>query len=600
MKIRKFILFVIAVCVLNAARIDPDRYLAHIKYLASEELKGRGTGTAGLDKAAAYIARQYRALGLKPAGDKGYFQAFEVTTSARLGSGNHFSYAHGAGSAKLKLQEDFVPMNFSSAGKVSGQLVFAGYGITAPEYRYDDYAGIDVKGKVVLLLRHEPQEFDDNSVFAGKIFTNHAQFASKAVNAKFHGARAVILVNDRHNHSADADTLQKFSGVVGPAGAGIPYLQIKGELAERWLKQADRSLDDVAKAIDQDLQPRSFALPVHVDLNVDIQLKSRTIQNVAAYLEGDAPEYLIVGAHYDHLGLGEQYSMAPSETGKSHYGADDNASGTAGLLELARWFSSRPKPKRGILFLAFAAEELGLLGSVHYVDHPELPLEKAVAMINLDMIGRVRDGRVYIGGVATGSNFRALLEPLAEKSSLNIEFNDAGGYGSSDHFSFTPKDIPILFFFSGLHEDYHKPTDTWDKINAPGAAQILEVVASLGDELLEEADRPQFVRLNPPEVHGELAGSSAASGYGPYFGSVPDMVSSADGVRFADVRAGSPAEAAGLKPGDVLIEFEGKPIQNLYDFTYALRGKQPGDAVPVTVLRNADRVYATVTLRERK
>ena len=611
-RFHRFLLCVICVVSLAAPpttttttpAIDPDRFLAHIKYLASPEMKGRATGSPELEKAADYIAHQFRSIGLKPVEGDSYFQAFAVTTNARLGRENRFEYTEGGKTSRLKAGEDFIPFNFSSRAKVAGSVVFVGYGITAPEYHYDDYNGLDVKDKLVLILRHEPQEFDEHSVFDGKVYTEHSQFASKATNAKNHGARGVILVNDTFNHRGESDDLEKFERQVGPGNAGIPFVQIKEEVAARWISDAGRNIEDIATAIDRDLKPQSFALPDSIEIreNIDIERAVKTVHNVAGYLPGETDEYAIIGAHYDHLGLGGQFSMAPLQAGIAvHPGADDNASGTAGVIELARWFSSQPKQKRGILFMTFAGEELGLLGSSYYVNHPDLPLTKAVAMINLDMIGRVREGKVYVGGAATGTNFRETLQPVLERYPMHIDFSETAGYGSSDHTSFTTKQVPVLFFFSGLHGDYHKPTDTWDKIDAPDAAKLLDLIAEVSAQLCVEADRPQFVRVEEPKnPHAGAIAGSAGSGYGPEFGSVPDFTEIPNGVRFADIRPGTPAAQAGLKAGDILVEFDGKPIGNLYDFTYALRSKKPGDMVTVKVLRGTDTVTASVLLRQRK
>ncbi|MGI8989394.1 MAG: M28 family peptidase [Bryobacteraceae bacterium] len=567
-------------------------------------MKGRATGSPELEKAADYIATQLRSFGLTT-----NLQAFPVTTSAKLGRGNRFEYIENGKSVNLKFQRDFIPFNFSSRGKLSGNVVFAGYGITASEYRYDDYAGIDAKGKFVLILRHEPQEYDEKSVFDGKVYTEHAQFFSKAANAKNHGAKGVILINDRVNHRGESDTLETFGKIEGPAEAGISFVQIKAEDAGPWFTLAGKNLDEIETGIDKDLKPRSFAFPpsLQVREDVDVERVVKTTHNVAAYLPGETSEYVVIGAHFDHLGLGEQFSMAPSLAGTVHPGADDNASGTAGVIELARWYSSRPKQKRGVLFLAFAGEELGLLGSSFYVTHPEFPLDKAVAMINLDMIGRIRDGKIYVGGVGTGSNLKKDLEEIAPKYPLHMDISATGGYGSSDHTSFTARHVPVLFFFSGLHGDYHKPSDTWDKIDAPEAIKLLQFVAEVSRTLVDAPDRPQFVRVKDPEnLHGGTAdpsghsGSGAGSGYGPLFGSIPDFAEPPKGVRFADVKEGTPAAEAGLKAGDILIEFAGKPIQNLYDFTYALRAQKPGDRVEVKVLRDGETVTASVLLRERK
>jgi Zn-dependent M28 family amino/carboxypeptidase len=314
----------------------------------------------------------------------------------------------------------------------------------------------------------------------------------------------------------------------------------------------------------------------------------------------------VIGAHYDHLGLGEQFSMAPSQIGTIHPGADDNASGTAGVLELARLLSAQPKLKRGVLFLAFAGEELGLLGSSYYVNNPHLPIGKAAAMINMDMIGRIREGKVYLGGSGTGSTLNALLDEVRPRHhDIKLDLADQGGYGSSDHTSFTTKQVPVLFFFSGLHGDYHKPSDTWDKVDATSAIKLLRLIGDVTVRLATSEDRPQYVRVNlPPSAHsGQVADPtrrSSGSGYGPYFGSIPDFAEPPTGVRFADVRDGSPAALAGLKAGDIMVSFDGKQIQNLYDFTYALRGKRAGDEVEVKVIRGTENVIVKVKLAERK
>lgn len=591
-------------CGLIAAEFSSNEYVGYVRYLASEDMKGRATGSPELERAAAFISDKFRSMNLKPLHGDSYYQNFEVTTSARLGTQNEFSYNLDEHRKRtLKFQKDFAPLNLSTAGSVSGQVVFAGYGITAPEYNYDDYAGLDVKNKIVLLLRHEPQELDDKSVFDGKVYTAHAQIFSKATNAKIHGAKAVLMVNDVAAHSNDADELEKFGATAGPANAGIEFVQVKADAVDKWFELAGKKLETIETDIDKGLHPRSFALPdsLRVDLNVDIKRDVKTVHNVGGYLPGETDEYVIVGAHYDHLGLGEQFSLAPSLAGTVHPGADDNASGTAGVLELAHWFSQAPKHKRGVLFLTFAGEELGLLGSSFYVNHPELPLDKAVAMINMDMIGRTRDHKVYVGGVGTGTTFAALLKEATAQHSFQADLSEKAGYGSSDHTSFTTKQMPVLFFFSGLHSDYHKPSDTWDKIDGPATAQLLSMISDVVDHLASDPARPQFVRVVEPAPPPDPSGHTGkVSGYGPDFGSIPDFTELPNGVKFADVRPGSPAAKAGLKAGDILTEFDGKPIQNLYDFTYALRAKRPGQEVLVKVIRGDQTIEAKVLLTERK
>jgi Peptidase family M28/PDZ domain/PA domain len=600
---------------LFGADISSKSYLDEVRYLASPELKGRATGSPELEKAAQYIAGFFKSFGLKPADGKSFEEAFPVTLGAHDGPGTRFRYRVPDGTRNLTPHAQFTPIGFSSNGKFAGGVVFAGYGVTDKDKNYDDYDGVDVKDKLVLILRHEPNEVPNNP----HGLSSHATFAEKAVNAKMHGAKGVILVNDIHAHepskenidrngfAVDRDKLTPISLGEGPTDAGILFVQVKDEFAEKWIHDEGKDLHDLTDEINKDKKPHSFPMAkLYVDMDVDIRHDVKTVHNVAAYLAGSTDEYVVIGAHYDHLGLGDEHSLAPSQIGTIHPGADDNASGTAGVIELARFFakdafSKQPKPKRGILFLTFAGEELGLLGSEWYVNHPALPLEKAVAMINMDMIGRIRDGKVYVSGSGTGSTFPKLLDEVKPPAPIQADITEKTGYGESDHTSFTTKGVPVLFFFSGLHADYHKPSDTADKIDAPDAAKLLDYVADLVGRLAGDADRPKFIRVaEPTQPLSSGPGTGAGSGYGPNFGSIPDFNEPPKGVRFADVRDGTPAAKAGLRAGDILIEFDGKEIGNLYDFTYALRAHKAGDLVLVKVLRGTQTIEASVLLTERR
>ena len=352
----------------------------------------------------------------------------------------------------------------------------------------------------MLILRHEPQENDRRSLFDGKKLTRYATFIDKMANAKAHGSRGVILVNDVATHPGKDDKLEEFGSTGGPRDAGIFFIQVKEATAQEWFRAEGRDLRQIAAGIDGDLQPRSFEFSkLKVDLDVDLAHETKTVHNVAGYLPGTTSEYVVIGAHYDHLGLGDEHSLAPEMKGTIHPGADDNASGSSGVIELARWFSKQPQQKRGVLFMTFAGEELGLLGSSWYVNHPVLPLDDAVAMINLDMIGRIRDGHVFLSGTGTGTTLAALVAGLNAPAPLNI---DESGKNSgtnlsdaSDHASFNSKGVPTLFFFSGLHADYHKPSDTADKINSNDAAKLLDYVAELTMHLADAPDRPTFVKV---------------------------------------------------------------------------------------------------------
>ncbi len=579
---------------------NPQRYLADVKYLASPAREGRGAGTKGLREASQYIEHEFQSLGLKPAGTRSYLQPFLVTTGARLKGRNQLLVRLNGSSRTLKLGEDYTPLSFSATGSVSAPLVFAGYGVTAPEFQYDDYAGVDVKDKVAVILRYEPKRFQEKSGHPG--LTRHAQLITKAINARNHGARAVILLNGALP-AGEQDLLLKFGSQAGPQNVGIPMVQVKNAVAAEWLQAADKSLSELQHSIDSDLKPGSFALPdsAQVSLAVGIEQVHATVANVLGYLPGKSDEYIIIGAHYDHLGRGGPDSLAPSQIGQIHPGADDNASGTAGVMELARMFTAeKTQPERGILFVTFAGEELGLLGSAHWVNNPTLPLDKAVAMINMDMIGRIRDSKLYVGGIGTGSTFNPGFENIARKYRFNIAYS-AGGYSASDHTSFVAKKIPVLFFFSGLHSDYHKPSDTWDKIDAPDAARLLDMVAEEATSLDYAQNRPQFVVVaSDAREENAAAGRGEGRGYGPWFGSIPDFGQSEDGVKFSDVQPGSPAAKAGFRAGDVLVQFGDSPIHNLYDFTDALRRSKVGDVVPVKVLRDGKPVTASVTLEQRR
>jgi hypothetical protein len=483
--------------------------------------------------------------------------------------------------------------------KLTGPVVFVGYGASAGEFQYDDYAGVDVKDKVVLMLRYEPEIFGEKSGHQG--LTQHSQLITKAINARNHGAKAVILINGKLG-DGEEDLLMRFGSVSGPQDAGIILLQVKNAVADGWFRAAGKSLAEVQQQINHLGKPASFGLPdtLVLSLKVDIEATHARVNNVLAYLPGKTDQYIIIGAHYDHLGRGDSNSLAPSQIGQIHPGADDNASGTAGVLELARMFAPlKGKLDRGILFASFSGEELGLLGSAESVKEPTLPLDKCIAMLNMDMIGRIKDNKVYIGGVGTGSTFKAELEQAQKESHSNFKFEySQGGYSASDHTSFVAKKIPVLFFFSGLHSDYHKPSDTWDKINAPSAAELLDMVSDVMLQLASAASPPVFAVVAEDKPIGGISGGGG--GYGPYFGSVPDFGEVKDGVRFSDVRPGSPAAKAGLRAGDILVQFDDKPIHNLYDFTDALRRSKVGQVVEVKVLRDGQPITASVKLEQRK
>ena len=579
------------------------RYLEDVRVLAAPEMRGRGAGMPELDRAAEFIAERFEELGVEPAGSAGYFQPLTLTTGAELGEENALTATNRRGANSYRVGEDWTPINFSESGELSGNVVFAGYGITAEEHSYDDYEGLDVKDKIVLLLRYEPPSFREEEGERRRRYTHHANLIAKAINARNRGAKAVVLVNGAGKSEKDEDDLIKFGSTAGPDNSGIVMIQVRNEVAERWLRRSNRSLRRLQRDINGKSAPQSFQLgdAFTLEMAVDVERKQAEVRNVLGYIPGRTDEYVIVGAHYDHLGLGDQSSLAPDKIGEVHHGADDNASGVAGLLEIALRFAGRGDAERGLLLMAFAGEEIGLLGSAHWTENPTRPIEDAVAMLNMDMIGRIDKGKVYIGGVGTAEPLKPLVERLTAHAEFKADFSRSG-YSASDHTSFTAKQIPVLFFFSGLHGDYHKPSDTWDKINEEAAVDLVELVGDIAQELRGSTEELAFVKQAPAAQgpHGQAPSGSAGGGYGPYFGSIPDFAEVPNGVRFADIRPGSPAEKGGLKGGDIMTGFDGKPIKNLYDFTYALRDSEVGQTVEIQYIRDGKEESTKVTLEARR
>src|SRR5579872_1409158 len=323
---------------------DPQRYLTDVKTLSAPNMEGRGAGTKGLARAARLLEARYKNLGLKPAGTNGYLQPFTVVTGAELKGDNHVTVQISDSKKELKVNQDFVPFSFSSSGTVSGPVVFVGYGASADEFGYDDYAGLDVKDKIVVVLRYEPSGFGAKSDHHG--LTRHSQLVAKAINARNHGAKAIVLVNGKLG-DGEEDLLTRFGSVSGPEDVGTEMIQVKNAVGDGWFQSAGKNLKDVQDQINSTTTPASFSFPdkIRVALNIDIETTRATVNNVLAWLPGQSDEYVIIGAHYDHLGRGNVDSLAPSQIGQIHPGADDNASGTAGVLELARLLA----PERGKL-----------------------------------------------------------------------------------------------------------------------------------------------------------------------------------------------------------------------------------------------------------
>jgi len=569
-----------------------------VRYLASDELTGRGVDTPGIKLARDYIAREFASLGLLPGGDDGtYFEAFGITTSVAVKQPTSLLLND---RESLALDSDWRPLGLSGSGRAHGEMIFAGYGITAKNYGYDDYAGIDARGKIVLVLRYEPPPKDEKSPFRKwPRYSNYATLRAKINNARDHGALGMILV-DAQPRQKEAPELLSLRGMVSPSESHFLAAQVKREIAERWFAMRGLSLAATKEKIDREETPSSLALAnLEVTLEVTLDPVRERAENVVAILPGSDPalkrENIVIGAHYDHLGFGYYGSRDASLEGQIHHGADDNASGTAVLLQVAQQLAhSNPKPARTIVFAAFSGEEIGLLGSRHYVEHPPFPLSTTKAMLNLDMVGRLHDNRVTVFGTRSAPQFSGIVNDAAQR--LGLAVNESDGIGRSDHMSFYNKKVPALHFFTGSHPDYHRPSDTWDKINAEGMARISDLVTATAQKLAATRDALVFVSLpsRPPAERDE-----PSRGYGAYLGTVPDFAGSTEGVRLAGVTEGSPAAAAGLREGDIIVGFAGARVQNLEDLVSLLRGKKAGDEVEIVVHRGDSAITLKATLQQR-
>jgi len=561
--------------------------------LSNDAYAGRGTGTEGNDAAAGRIAEWMDGIGLDTP-KQGRLQPFDATTGVRLGAAN--------GLRDAVFRTDWIPLGFSGSGAFAGDVVFAGYGIRAKDLGYDDYAGIDVRGKVVLVLRFEPGENNEASPFDGKKPTRHSDLRTKAIQAREAGAVALVLVAP--GQSADEpDRLPPLKTSGPQSGAGIPVIQITRALADRWLQASDTDLAKAQSAIDGTFKPASFALrSTQVEGNTDVTPIVVKTNNVIGVLPGAgalADEYVVVGAHFDHLGHGGQGSFKP-DVSAIHNGADDNASGVAGMLcaamELA---SSEPRKgdRRSIVFVAFSAEEIGLGGSAWFVDHlPSGKITDVAAMINLDMVGRMKDNKLNVLGADSSTAWDALVA-TANKSAPSVTVNAGGdGYGPSDHSSFYAAGVPVVHLFTGAHEQYHAPEDDASLLNLDGGAAVTRITAALAAGA-SRGKRLDYVRTS---ASAPTAGDSR--GYGAYFGSVPDysaMEATSGGVKLSDVRPDSPAEKGGIRKGDVIVGMAGVTINNLYDMTFVLREHKPGETIDVIVMREGKRVELKATLSQR-
>jgi hypothetical protein len=563
------------------------RIYGDISYLASDELKGRSAETPGLKLASDYIAKRFNDLGLQTdLFDGTPFQYFELNGSpGAVPEKNSLTFTKPDGSkVSLSLGEQFQPQSLGSNGLFDAPVVFAGYGITADDgtIRYDDYAGLDVNGKVVLVIRKEPQGNDPKSVFNGAEPSQYAFFNSKVANAAKHGAAALILFNDAASEAASPGTLLPVSGSGNaPSEDKLPTLFVSRSVVESWLTEQGKSLTEIEAEIDKDLKPRSFEMTGWKAAGqTEIARRKIPSMNVLGYLPGAgnlAEEIVIVGAHFDHVGMGGAGSLAPG-TVEIHNGADDNGSGTVGMLEVAKRITDRVReqsadtPRRGILFMAFSAEELGLIGSEYYVNHPRFALDKTVAMLNLDMVGRISNNLLTVYGTGTAKGFDELLTEANEIGQFEIK-RQPEGVGPSDHQSFFMKGIPVYHFFSGFHPDYHRPSDDFDKINVNGIARIADMVTFMTEKIAVSPERPSFLRSTTSKVRLGVR-----------------IRQSEPGLVVDRVMPGGWAKKAGILPDDQILKIGAQAVAAREDMDEELSKFKPGDMLEVEVKRGEENI----------
>jgi len=541
----------------------PAALLDRVQRLAAPEMEGRASGTSGNEAAAQYLADALAAAGLRPGGDGGtFFQSFVIGAAVKLSPAATLTSISPA-PRTFVLDRDWRPHGGSREGDVTGELVFAGYGFAAADGAYDDYAGLDVTGKVVMILDGAPPHL--TGVKPSRI--------DKLLLARRHRAAAVLIVSE---------TLPTLASTATPLA--IVSATLTPRVADALLAPAAVDTVALAARIKSQRAPMSLAVGSRIRVDVVLQSDERRTANVVAVLPGTDPaiasEAVVLGAHFDHVG---------QAGGVLHPGADDNASGTAVVVELARAFAASGGTARTLVFVLFSGEEIGLLGSGHYVRHPVVPLDRTVAMVNLDMVGRLRDGRLSVGGTDSASTLRDAVTDAARGSGIQLAMRGTP-YAPSDHVRFYDGGAPVLFFYTGMHDDYHGPGDTADKINAAGMAEVATVVARLVTGLAD-GPRPVYVKVARPARQGGSGPPGSA-----FFGIMADRDAGADGLRLAGVQPGSAAARAGVREGDVIIKFGGAAVNSFDELRRAIQTRRPGDQVDVVYLRNGEERAGSTTL----
>jgi aminopeptidase YwaD len=581
-----FILF--ALC-LQGQQLKFDQKIieSNLYFLASDSLKGRFPGTPEDLISASFIRDHFSKSGLKPLNENG-FQKFNVTTSVEASSDNVL-YLNGISGT---YGSDYSLHSFSSNGTFESEAVFAGFGmsIKTDSVVWNDYKNLDVKDKWVVVLKGDPEPENNNS-----IFIPFADARNKALFAKDNGAVGILFVGGVKNNPSDELAPMLFERSV--VSAGLPAIDLKKSWADSVLSNKQIGIDSLEQLMIAGIDPSGIQLRTTVKAKTELIRKEVSTMNVVGLLEGNDPvlkdEYILIGAHYDHLGMGGTGSGSRTpDTLAPHVGADDNGSGVVGVMALASALAEEKNNlQRSVLFVAFGAEEMGLLGSRYFVDNLPVSKEKVVGMINFDMIGRLNEQKtVVVGGTGTAKETENLLDQIAESASIKLTYSPEG-FGASDHASFYAENIPVMFFSTGAHSDYHTPSDTPDKINYDGMTEVLDLVGKIALEIINRDERLTFSEAGPKER------TSARRGFKVTLGIMPDFTSSSnDGLGVGGVTKGGPADIAGMKKGDKITSINGMSVGTIYDYMNRLRQLKPGQRVNVDVVRDGDTKILIVDL----
>lgn len=570
----------------NKEKIDPGsaeimtyEILEHIKYLSSDKLEGRFPGSEGSKKAIKYISKNWEAQGVLPAGTKKYEQPFSYISKVSLGNRNILRVRNSK--SRYKIKKDFIPIGWSGNGNIDDKVVFVGYGFDIDDsLSWNDYINVNVKNKWVLMFLNGPDGNSSHSPYG-----YHKKLYNKVIAARDRGVGGILFMEREEKEN---NKLKPLVYRQSASSAGLPIIQITHAVANNIINDKDKTVADLRSKIDQELASFSFELDRKVSARVNLKFEKETATNVIGFIEGSDPilnkEYIIIGAHYDHLGYGGHMSGSLNpDSMQIHNGADDNASGIAGILELSHKLMTNKKLLgRSIIAICFDAEEKGLLGSKFYTQTPTKDLEQTAIMINMDMIGRLNEKPITVGGVGSAKTLSETIEVVQKNHTLKIDKNISGmDFGRSDHASFYREDIPVLFFFTGAHQDYHKPSDDWDKIDYQGEKEVLNFVYDLIVQLSTNKEKPIFTEITNDNSDNQSPSFNVTLGVIPSYGS-QKIGMEIDGIS----RKNGPADKAGMKKGDIIIEINNKKIRNIYDYMARLAELNSGDKIIVKIIRN--------------